>query len=361
MLKTPIVKVKGNPYDCGLQHGSKAKKLIDYNLKFYERYFSDLLKIDWNDAKLKIKNSISLLEKFYPEILKEMEGIAAGSEKSLEDIVVLNARYELAITSLAGKYLEGCTSFAFSPQATKSHHVLIGQNWDFMHGLKDSCIFLMIEQEEMPKIAMHIEAGMVGHKGLNSAGIGLCINALISNKDKIQPAVPLITVISRKIMNSTRIRDALSAVLRAERSASINFMIAHSDGEVLNLEITPEDVAVTYPSQGILTHSNNFLEFNPGIKDLGKIFFPDSITRWHRMKELLKSKIGKIEEREIKNATSDHFDHPYSICRHTDERSPKEHSFETILSMIMDLKDKSMYVTEGNPCLNKYEKVPLEF
>jgi isopenicillin-N N-acyltransferase-like protein len=86
MLKTPIVKVKGNPYDCGLQHGSKAKKLIDYNLKFYERYFSDLLKIDWNDAKLKIKNSISLLEKFYPEILKEMEGIAAGSEKSLEEL-----------------------------------------------------------------------------------------------------------------------------------------------------------------------------------------------------------------------------------------------------------------------------------
>jgi isopenicillin-N N-acyltransferase-like protein len=361
MLYTPIIKVKGSPYECGLQHGSKAKNLIDHNLKFYGRYFSDLLKIEWDDAKLKIKNSISLLEKYYPEILKELEGIAAGSEKSLEDIVVLNARYELAITSIAGKYLEGCTSYAFTPQVTKSGHVLIGQNWDFMHGLKDSCIFLLIEQEKGPKIAMHVEAGMVGHKGLNSAGIGLCINALISNKDKIQPAVPLITVISRKIMNSTRIRDALSAIFRAERSASINFMIAHSAGEILNLEITPDDVAVTYPSQGILTHSNNFLEFNPNIKDLGKIFFPDSITRWHRMKELLKPKIGKIEQKEIKKAASDHFDHPYSICRHIEEHSDTEYGFETILSIIMDLKDKNMYVTEGNPCSNKYERVTLEF
>jgi len=359
MLRTPLVKIEGDAYNRGLQHGSQARRLIEHNLEFYRRYFSDLLKIDWEDAKLKIENSISLLDRYYPEILKEIEGIAAGAEKKLEDIVVLNARYELAVTSIAKKYLDGCTSFAFTPQVTKTGHVIVGQNWDFMHGLRESCIFLLINQDEGPNIAMHVEAGMVGHKGLNSAGIGLCINALISNKDKIQPAVPLISVISRKIMNSTRIRDAISAVLRAERSASINFLIAHSSGEVLNLEITPDDVAFIHPTQGILTHSNNFLK-DTSVKDLGKIFFPDSITRWHRMRELFKTNIGHIDNEEISRVASDHFDHPYSLCRHTDDRPKKEYSFETILSIIMDLNDKNMYVTEGNPCESKSEKVPLK-
>ncbi len=360
MLKTPLIKVKGDAYSRGKQHGSKAKKLIDNNLEFYKRYFLELLNIDWNEAIKKIENSIPKLEKHYSEIMKEIEGIAAGAKKKVEDIVVLNARYELAITSIASKFLDGCTSYAFSPEATESGNVIIGQNWDFMHGLRDSCIMLLIEREDGPNIATHIEAGMVGHKGINSAGIGLCVNALISNEDRIQPKIPLISVISRKILDSERIRDAISAVLRAERSASINFMIAHSSGEVLNLEVTPNDVAIAYPDQGILTHSNNFLSENIRVKDLGKTFFPDSITRWHRMKRILGQKVGQINLEEIKKVASDHFDHPYSICRHIDDASKAENRMETIVSVIMDLNERSMYLSEGNPCENEYKEVPLE-
>ncbi len=360
MLRTPLIEVKGDAYERGVQHGSRAKKLIEYNLEFYRRYFDKLLNIDWNGAIEKIENSISKIEKYYPEIMKEVEGIAAGSERRVEDIVVLNARYELAITSIAEKFLDGCTSFAFTPEVTKSGHVLIGQNWDFMHGLRESCIMLLIKREDGPNIAMHVEAGMVGHKGLNSAGIGLCVNALISSEDKIQPAVPLISIISRKILDSERIRDAISAVLRAERSASINFLIAHSSGEILNLEITPKDVAVAYPEKGILTHSNNFLSKDILVKDIGKTCFPDSIIRWHRIRKILRRKVGKIDPEEIRRATSDHFDHPYSICRHLDKGSNADNRFETIVSIIMDLNEGCMYLSEGNPCINEYKKIPLE-
>ena len=360
MLKTPLVKIKGDAYTRGMQHGSKAKKLIEYNLEFYKKYFAELLKIEWNEAIGKIDNSISKLEKYYSEIMREIEGIADGAQRKVEDIVVLNARYELAITSLAEKYLDGCTSFAFTPEATSSGHTVIGQNWDFMHGLKESCILLLIEREDGPNIAMHVEAGMVGHKGLNSAGMGLCVNALISSEDKIQPAIPLISVISRRILDSERLRDAFSAVLKAERSASINFMIAHSGGEILNLEVTPNDVAVIYPEQGILTHSNNFLSKNIIVKDLGKLFFPDSIIRWHRMKRIFNRKVGEIDLEGIKSATSDHFDHPYSICRHLDKDSNVDNRFETIVSMIMDLNERSIYLSEGNPCEQEYKKVPIK-
>lgn len=360
-LRTPLVKVKGDAYKRGLKHGSEAKKLIEHNIEFYRNYCAEFLSLNWNEAIEKVENSISKTEEYDADIFKEMEGIAAGAEKKLEEIFVLNARYELAITSIAIKYLDGCTSFALTPEVTESGHVFLGQNWDFMHGLQSSCIILLVEQENGPDITMHLEAGTVGHKGLNSAGLGLCINALISNKDKIEPAVPLITVISRKIMNSERLRDAILAVLKAERSASINFMIAHSDGEILDLEITPDDVYFLYPDRGILTHSNNFLTQRCDLKDLGKISFPDSITRWHRLKRLLRLKSGQIDYEDVREAAGDHFDYPYSICRHLDRSENTDNRFETIISMIMDLKEGIFHLTEGNPCENKYVKVPFRF
>jgi len=361
MLRTPLIKVKGDAYDRGLKYGSEAKKFIDHNIEYYGNYCAEFLGLNWKEAIGKIESSISKTEEYDVEIFREMEGIAEGAGRKIEDIFVLNARYELAITSIAKKYLEGCTSYSFTPEVTKSGHVLLGQNWDFMHGLQDSCVFLLVEREDGPDILMHLEAGTVGHKGLNSAGLGLCINALISNEDKIEPAIPLITVISRKIMNSERLRDAILAVLKAERSASINFMIAHSGGEILDLEITPNDVYFLYPDQGILTHSNNFLTQRCNIKDLGKISFPDSITRWHRLKRLLKPKSGQIDYEDIRKAASDHFDYPYSLCRHLDKTSKAEYRFETIFSMIMDLNEGTFYFTEGNPCENKYQKVPFKF
>ncbi len=78
------------------------------------------------------------------------------------------------------------------------------------------------------------------------------------------------------------------------------------------------------------------------------------------MKRILGQKVGQINLEEIKKVASDHFDHPYSICRHIDDGSKAENRMETIVSVIMDLNERSMYLSEGNPCENEYKEVPLE-
>ena len=51
------------------------------------------------------------------------------------------------------------------------------------------------------KHILHTEAGIIGQKGMNSYGIELCLNALVSDKDKFKPNIPLL-VLLRKILKS---------------------------------------------------------------------------------------------------------------------------------------------------------------
>jgi isopenicillin-N N-acyltransferase-like protein len=239
--------------------------------------------------------------------------------------------------------------------------MLLGQNWDFRSKFRETCVILKIKQNERkPDIVTHVEAGTVGHKGLNSYGLGVCINALLSNRDRVSPGVPLVSVVSRRILNSRTIRDAIYAVSKAKRAASINYMIAHAEGEALDLEVTPDDIGIIHPEHGIITHSNNFISIDTNVKDLGKTIFSDSPIRWNRLRRLLIKK-KKLNVGTIKSVVSDHFDYPNSICRHPDTSLHPDDQFETITSVIMNLKQRRMYMTEGPPCQVPYKTVNIKF
>ena len=359
-LSTRIVSVEGSPSEIGFQYGTQAKDLILRNIETYQIQFKRFAKIDWKKVKEDASNWIPIIRDYDEDIMEEIEGIATGAGRTVEEIVALNARYEFAITPLSGKFYSECTSFAVTPDAKSTNVMILGQNWDFRSKFKETCVLLKIKQNEIkPNIITHVEAGMVGHKGLNSHGLGVCINALLSNRDRVSPGVPLVSVVSRRILNSGTIRDAIYAVAKAKRTASINYMVAHAGGEAIDLEVTPEDIEILHPENGILTHSNNFISLNINVKDLGKTVFSDSPIRWNRIRRLLMKK-KKLTVSAIRNVASDHFDYPNSICRHPDPRLHPDDQFETITSVIMNLKQGKMYMTEGAPCKVPYKSVNVK-
>ncbi len=359
-LSTRIISVDGSPLDRGTQYGTQAKDLILRNIETYQTQFKRFAKVDWEKVTKDASNWIPIIRDYDEDIMEEIEGIANGAGRSVEEIVALNARYEFAITPLSGKFYSECTSFAVTPDAKSTNAILLGQNWDFRSKFKETCVLLKIKHNEKnPDIVTHVEAGTVGHKGLNSHGLGVCINALLSNRDKVYPGVPLVSVVARKILNAGTIRDAIYSVSKAKRAASINYMIAHAGGEAVDLEVTPDDIGIIHPEDGILTHSNNFISLNANVKDLGKTIFSDSPIRWNRIRRLLMKK-KKMTVGAIRNVASDHFDYPNSICRHPDPRLHLDDQFETITSVIMNLKQRRMYMTEGTPCENQYKLVNIK-
>lgn len=355
----PVISVKGKPFERGQQYGSQAQALIRKNLEMYFDLWSSL----WGARRPEVLKHCSALVpvigEYDAEILEEMQGLAKGAELSLEEIVALNARYELVFAqSAVAEAGGGCTSIAAMPAVTGNGHTILGQNWDYKERFQGMSVILEMEPDGKPNIVTHTEAGVLIHKSMNSAGLGICINALVSNRDKFEATTPLF-VVARAILSADSFSRAVKAVLNARVTVSFNFLIAHRDGEAIDLEVSPLDVGFLHPDDGILTHSNHFIALTnrPDMVDVFKATAPDTLFRAERARRLIELERGKVDVGSFQRVFRDHFSYPNSICRHVDTREEEPRQLATLSSAIMDLTARTFYLTEGTPCQNAYYKV----
>jgi len=353
----PVISVQGKPFDRGQQHGSQAREQIRKNVDNYFDLWQQLWEAKRPEVLQQCKGFITSIGEYDADILEELEGIAKGADLSLEEVIALNTRYELSHIQSPTSQTDsgGCTSMAALPQVTKDGHTILGQNWDYIAMFYAADIILEVKQETKPNLITHTEAGTICHDGMNSAGIGVCFNALSSNLDSLEPRTPFLVML-RGVLNANSFDQALAAVLGTSATVAGNILIAHRDGEAIDLEVIPDDVACLYPDSGIITHSNHFLGFTnrSDLKDIGKSSYPSTLFRANRARKLLELDRGHIDISSFQQVFKDHFSHPNSICRHVDIRKTKPEQVATLASVIIDMTEQTFYVTKGAPCQNEY-------
>jgi isopenicillin-N N-acyltransferase-like protein len=360
----PVITVKGSPYDCGQQYGRQAEKLIQQNLAFYFDMWQSLWGAKREEIRQQCRSLVDVIGNYDAEIMEELEGIANGANSTLGEIIAINARYE--INSSRGitrnRVNDGCTSVAALPPVVKNGHVILGQNWDWLTRFQSLNVILEVERDGKPNVVTQPEAGAMAHRGMNSAGLGACFNGMASNKDKFESSAPPFLIMMRAILNASSFSEALESVLRTGPTLSGNYLIAHRDGETVDLEVSPTGTGVLYAEENILTHSNHFMSFtNRGdFIDLLKPMYPDTLLRHSRARHLLELDKNQIDVDSFKRVFGDHFSHPKSICRHTTSQDVGLKGWATLASMIMDLTEGAIYVTEGPPCQNEYYKLVPE-
>src|SRR5262249_38057106 len=133
-----IITIDGDPGERGRQYGTKAMALIDRTISAYQLIFKHFVGIDWAAARQIAAGYIAMADGFDRDIMEEIRGIASGSGKSVEDIMALNVRSEVML--VARSVLAECTALAATGTATIDRHTLIGQNWDWVPTVADSCI-----------------------------------------------------------------------------------------------------------------------------------------------------------------------------------------------------------------------------
>ena len=358
----PVISVSGDAHQRGRAYGSQTRRLVRENTADYFRVWETDLGLTRQTVIDFARDLIAPVGDFDNEILEEMKGLAAGAELSLEEILAVNARYELMfVQAFAGQGTQSaeCTSLAAAPPATTDGHTLIGQNWDNRHALKGRCLILQIAQPDHPNIVVHTEAGLLAHKGLNSAGIGLCVNALLEQNDCLAAKVPFY-VLCRALLNSTTLDEAAQTARRADLTASGNFMLAADTGQVLDIEATPMGPRLIRPVKGRCAHANVFADTDdaPPVIDKFRALHPEFHSRYCRARELLAAEPVTIDT--FKKIFSDHANPPEPICRHPEDQPsniPELLRWETITSVIMDLTERTMYLAQGCPCRTEYKKL----
>ena len=267
------------------------------------------------------------IARFDERYLDEMRGIAQGAKVPLADVLAINVRTEVMFgakgreVSASGLGRE-CTSLALMPSATREGRTLLAQNWDWLPFCFDTVVVLEVQQPEAPDFVTIVEAGILAKVGMNSSGIGVGTNALVSTDDVGEPGVPFHVVV-RALLDSETMADGLATVQRPFRSSSANYLLAHEDGTVLNVETSPGDFAGVYPlmpERGAVIHSNHFLSTDLRTRDLSLWVMPDSPFRLMKVKEFLANHSRDVTVEGLMALFRDHADFPMGICFHPDER-----------------------------------------
>jgi len=309
-----------------------------------------------------------------PEYAEEMQGIASGANLSLTQIALLNARYELAYCVFGSEAQtlnapttieqEGCTAFGLMPETTASGHTLIGQNWDWLEKLQGRVFVMRVQRSSEPGVGKpdfvgFTEAGIAGSKiGVNAAGIGLCVNGLVTQRDGANGFRKPFHVRCREILDAWTFDKALLPVVQTDRCCSTNFLIGHADGEIINIEATPDYCSYLYPEDGVVTHANHLVRETRIASQFERIA-PHSLYRANRLERMLRGTSGMIELDTIQSLLSDHFSAPASICRHPDLTLPEPKRVITVAAAAIDLNERMLFVTDGPPCQSSFQAVPL--
>lgn len=342
------LKLSGSAYERGYKYGAECKTLIARMIEeeFYKEFEGKLTK----DQMLKhAKKYIPFIEDYSPEIAEELKGMADGSGRSYEEIVMVNALEERE-----GFEARTCTAFAATGKATKDGQTYHGQNWDGFAwewwGGEMGLLFI-VKRKEGPDILNYTNPGILACAGLNSKGIGISWTSVPRLEMKI--GVPTYIIVA-EILRQRTIGEALNAILRADRAGCFHFIIT-DETEIYSVEATPRDVNIDY-TDGCVAHANHFTSEKFYTKQRIAQMRPDTFVRYNRMNRLLKEKFGAIDLEACMNFLRDHVNYPWSICRHPSEDPNEKLKGLTLDSWVIVPAKREFWIAHGSPCENEFKK-----
>jgi isopenicillin-N N-acyltransferase-like protein len=180
----------------------------------------------------------------------------------------------------------------------------------------------------------------------------------VSDADVGEPGVPY-HVALRAILDAETLTDAYAVLQRSPRSSSANYLVAHRDGQAVNIEGAPGDLHalfLTFPDDGLLLHTNHFVSGGLEGRDVGLWVMPDSPFRLDRLR-VQTDAAPALSLKDFRRALADHANHPSGICCHPDQRWDRLEQGETVASVLMDLDACRMWLAEGRPCTAPYREL----
>ncbi len=230
---------------------------------------------------------------------------------------------------------DGCTVLSWKTKDTN----LLAQNWDWQQEQKENLINLRIRQPGKPAIDMISEAGIIGKIGLNSAGVGVCLNA-IRAKGVDFGKLPCHLAL-RACLDSSSREEAVNTLTKAGVASAGHITVADPSGGI-GLECSHADIVLLpMPSSGILTHTNHFVTQHPGVEE--KLQWQDSLLRLTRIGKLMETTEPSLEN--VASLLKDEAGLPTAICRDKTHDS----TVATLFSIRMDLGTRIAEVTVGRP------------
>jgi len=351
----PLITVSGSHFEMGRQIGEAARSQVAHSIENAHRLLHDAydtLQLDWEGALIQARKYLPFAEERYLQYVDEMRGMAEGANVSFDDLTVINAME--AVTSDA-LHLVKCTSMAVNQDRTSDGTVLVAHNEDWVpEDEPDVYIIKARPDHESPFIAMTY-GGLLPNIGFNAHGIAQCCDSVYPTDSRI--GVPRV-IVSRAVLAAKSPGEAIRRTLISQRAAGYNHLLAHESGEIYSVEVSARQFAILYACDGAMVHTNHYVD-----GQMRKIESePDELiatrVRYFRASRLL-SQTREHSLKTLQTIQKDHINYPDSICNHATDGNPLDRE-KTVTALTMDLTNRKMCVTWGNPCENVFTTFQLE-
>ena len=208
------IRISGQAHERGVAYGSFAKERILKVIDEYKVLFDKEAHLPWKDAVRMAKRYEPAIRAYRPDLIDEMKGIAEGAGVPFDVILTLNCRSEVMFAKSEAPADE-CSVIGVPQEASGNGKTYLAQNWDWWSIGAGTTVILEVYERPYPKALIVTEAGLVGGKGLNAAGVGVSLNAMSVKKGQI--GVPLHVILRNAVQQPQSRRRLIRSRRRSAR------------------------------------------------------------------------------------------------------------------------------------------------
>ncbi|MBK9123619.1 MAG: hypothetical protein IPM16_10950 [Chloroflexi bacterium] len=358
--------IRGDSHAMGLAHGeefaAEIRSFAEQRMQLCLALPTDGPTLTRDVVLADVAACVPYHERYAPEAMAEMRGIAHASGLSIEEVIILSgftdivdllgAQHALS-QAAASAPVDDCTAFVVSPQASEGPGPYIGQTWDMNREASPYVLMLRAEPHDGPNYLTMTVTGCVAMIGMNDAGIAVGINNLSATNGT--PGVNW-TVVVRRALSQEKIEEAIATIVEAPLAGGHNFYLADSHGRCVNIEAMPGKHFLEEIRTGAFVHTNHCLSpHTRSVESLPDAYSASSTHHRHqRATELLSRDLISVSD--LVALTRDHSANP-GVCVHVGPGNVN--NIESSAAIIMSPVTGELWAVKGNPCLGEYEHLVL--
>ncbi|USE37279.1 C45 family peptidase [Endozoicomonas sp. SCSIO W0465] len=317
------LQLKGSARERGYLHGELMREEINTALDYYRAQFSG--------DRARLQNHVNLLMQplmaFRPEYRVEMDAIAEASGVEPFWIYCINGRSELMSSPVPTE----CSVIAFPQQG------LLGQNWDWARALQGQLALADIELESGHRLLTMTEPGMLAKIGMNSAGLGVCLNILPANQKLTGLPVHFLL---RALLECQSLQEARDLINQYGSGKASHVIVADQHTSIA-VELAPDQPWFQSTEQSVYLHTNHYLQAGQAQPTSSR---PCTETRLEKLRGAIQQTSG-LNLNTMQRLLNEN-EQPYPILRPYSYHELTGYG-GTLVTLLMDLGKRQMLLREG--------------
>lgn len=251
----PFVRLRGNPFEVGFQHGAARRTALRAFLDDDLARINKLAGAPVTLAELspQLAGYAAAIAVATPALSEEIAGLASGAGIAPDEAVLLQVRRELiGYQKIPAR--GDCTTYA-SLTAGPSHSPVLAQTVDLNGNLDDQIAVLDIGLSGSSRQALVLSfGGLLGYLGINSDGLAIGLNLVLGGT--WHPGLPPYLAIRHLLDNAGSVAQALDILADLPLASSRSLTLCDRTA-VACVEILGGQLRVT--AQGQSAHTNHYL------------------------------------------------------------------------------------------------------